>query len=306
MIKLKFRVIQCAAMSLALWTTALPAMAAINVFACEAQWGALTRELTGDNATVYVATTALQDVHHIQARPSLLAAVRRANLLVCTGAELEIGWLPVLLRDSGNAMIQPGRAGHFEAVNHVTMLDIPATTDRSQGDVHAMGNPHVHTDPRNIRLIAVALAKQLTVIDPQNAETYTKRLADFDLRWRDALARWELKAAPLRGATVIEHHLSFRYLFNWAGVKVAGQLEPKPGVEPSVSHLAGLLARQQTDPARWIVRASFNAPRASQWLAERAKIPALMLPFSVGGNAASKDLFSWFDSMLDVLLEAPR
>ncbi len=285
---------------------AQPVAAAIEVFACEPEWGALVTELAGDNAKVFVATTAAQNVHHIQARPSLIAAVRRAKLAVCTGADLEVGWLPILLRESGNAMIQRGGPGYFEAARYVAMMDIPTRLDRSDGDVHAMGNPHVHTDPRNLPPIATALANQLAMIDPGNATIYRERLHSFDIRWRDALARWSNKAASLRGIAVIEHHRSFSYLFNWAGVRVVGYLEPKPGVEPSTGHLASLLERQKTEGARLIVRASFNDPRASQWFAERAKIPAIVLPYSVGGNAVSKDLFSWFDNMIDLLVAASQ
>ena len=289
-----------------LTVVARPAEAAINVFACEPEWGSLVTEIAGDNAKLYVATTAFQNVHHIQAKPSLLAAVRRASLVVCTGAELEAGWLPILMRESGNAAIQRGQPGYFEVARHVSMIDIPTRLDRSEGDVHAMGNPHVHTDPRNIPPIATALAKQLAVIDAGNATTYRTRLVDFEERWRNALVGWEQKAAPLRSIAVVEHHRSFSYFFNWMGVRVVGYLEPKPGVDPSTGHLASLLARQKTDAARLIVRASFNDARASQWLAERAQIPAVVLPFSVGGDANSKDLFTWFDRMLDVMLTATR
>ncbi len=285
---------------------AQPVAAAIDVFACEPEWGALVTELAGDHAKLYVATTAAQNVHHIQARPSLLAAVRRANLLVCTGAELEVGWLPILMRESGNANIQRGQSGFFEAARYAALIDIPTRLDRSDGDVHSMGNPHVHTDPRNIVPIATALAKQLAMIDPGNAAAYRARLADFEQRWRDALVRWEQQVGPLRGLAVVEHHRSFSYFFNWAGVKVVGYLEPKPGVDPSTSHLASLLDRQKGDAARLIVRASFNDPRASQWLADRARIPAVVLPFSVGGNADSKDLFTWFDSMIGIMVKASQ
>jgi zinc/manganese transport system substrate-binding protein len=281
-----------------------PVVAAIEVFACEPEWAALVTELAGSNAKLYVATTANQNVHHIQARPSLLAAVRRANLVVCTGAELEVGWLPILIRESGNANVRPGQSGYFEAASQVAMINVPTRLDRSDGDVHAMGNPHVHTDPRNIPPIAAALAKQLSTIDRDNAATYRARLADFEQRWRNALVGWERKAIPLRNLAVVEHHRSFSYFFNWAGVKVVGYLEPKPGVEPSTGHLASLLERQKTDAVRLIVRASFNDGRASQWFAERAKIPAVVLPFTVGGNAESKDLFTWFDSLIGSAVKA--
>jgi zinc/manganese transport system substrate-binding protein len=281
-----------------------PACAALNVLACEPEWGALVKEIAGDQASVYNATTALQDVHHIQARPSLLAAARRADLLVCTGAELEAGWLPLLTRESGNAKIQPGTPGHFEAARFVTLIDLPARLDRSEGDVHAQGNPHIQTDPRNIARVAAALAERLAQLDPANAAAYRSRERSFAQRWQQAIARWEARAAALRGVRVVEHHRAFSYLFRWVGIEAAGYLEPKPGLEPSTSHMAQLIEMQKARPAKLVVRTSYNDPRASQWFAERAKIPAVMLPFSVGGTDASKDLFSWFDDLLDRLLKA--
>jgi zinc/manganese transport system substrate-binding protein len=285
---------------------ALPALAALDVFACEPEWGALATELAGDNADVYVATTALQDVHHIQARPSLIAAARRADLLVCTGAELEVGWLPVLLRQSGNNRIQRGHPGYFEATRYVRLIEIPSRLDRAQGDVHPMGNPHIHTDPRNIARVADALAQRLGEVDPGHASTYQSRLQDFSQRWSRATSRWKRGAAPLHGVRVIEHHKGFSYLFDWLGIRAVGFLEPKPGVEPTTGHLAELLAQQRRNPAKMVIRASYNNPRASEWFAERAHIPVVVLPFTVGGDSASKDLFSWYDDMIERLLEANR
>jgi zinc/manganese transport system substrate-binding protein len=280
------------------------AQAALNVLACEPEWGALVKELAGEQASVYNATSALQDVHHIQARPSLLAAARRADLLVCTGAELEVGWLPLLTRESGNAKIQPGAPGFFEAARFVTLIDVPARLDRSEGDVHSQGNPHIQTDPRNIARVAAALAERLAQLDPANAAAYRSRERSFAERWQQATARWEQRGAALRGVRVVEQHRAFSYLFRWVGIEAVGYLEPKPGLEPSTSHMAQLIEMQKARPAKLIVRTSYNDPRASQWFAERAKIPAVMLPFSVGGSDAAKDLFSWFDDLLDRLLKA--
>ena len=164
---------------------AAPALARepLKVVACEPEWAALTKELAGDKVSVYTATHALQDPHAIQAKPSLIAAVRNAELLVCTGAELEVGWLPVLLRQAGNAAVQPGRPGHFEAAEQVPMLEVPGRLDRADGDVHAEGNPHIQTDPRNIAKVAQALSQRLTEVDPANAALYRQRQADFQLRW---------------------------------------------------------------------------------------------------------------------------
>jgi zinc/manganese transport system substrate-binding protein len=281
-----------------------PASAALNVLACEPEWGALTHELAGDRARVYEASTALQDVHHIQARPSLIAAARRADLVVCTGAELEVGWLPVLVRESGNDRIQPNTPGYFEAARYVNLIEIPTRLDRREGDVHPEGNPHIQTDPRNILKVAQALAERLAQIDPANAAAYQARYRAFDARWRQSIAKWEREAAPLKGLEGVVHHQAFDYLFRWLGIQTVGSLEPLPGVDPTISHMTALLEAQKTNPAKMVVRASYNDPRASEWFAGRAHIEAVMLPFSVGGDDASKDLFSWYDDMLAILLKA--
>lgn len=282
------------------------AHAALNVFACEPEWGALATELGGDAVKVYTATTAMQDPHHIEARPSLIAQMRRANLAVCTGAELEIGWLPVLLQQSGNAAIQPGQPGYFEAARQVALLEKPMVLDRAQGDIHAAGNPHVQTDPRNIARVAQALAARMAEVDPARAALYHARLAGFNTRWNAAIARWQAEAAPLRGMPIAVQHLGFPYLENWLGLKQVAVLEPKPGVAPSVGQLADVAARLKATPARAVIRAAYQDPRPSEWLAAHAGIPAIALPFTVGGSARAGDLFGLFDDTVDQLLRAAR
>ena len=286
--------------------TSLPTLAnaAVNVFACEPEWGALATELGGEAVKVYTATTAMQDPHHIEARPSLIAQMRRAKLVVCTGAELEVGWLPVLLRQAGNAAIQPGQPGYFEATRYVTMREKPAVLDRSQGDVHPGGNPHIQTDPRNIARVAQALSARLSEIDPTQRAQYQRRLADFNTRWNAAMARWQTQAAPLKGMSIAVQHRAFPYLEDWLGLKQVAVLEPKPGVEPSVAHLAAIAERLKTTPARAVLRAAYQSPRPSKWLSEQANIPVVVVPFTVGGSARAKDLFGLFDDTLDQLLKA--
>ncbi|HQT29801.1 MAG TPA: zinc ABC transporter substrate-binding protein [Thiobacillus sp.] len=284
----------------------LSAYAALNVFACEPEWAALAREIGGDAVKVYTATTAMQDPHRIEARPSLIAQTRRAGLVVCTGAELEVGWLPLLLRESGNAAVQPGRSGYFEATRYVTLLDKPAIVDRSQGDVHAAGNPHIQTDPRNLARVGAALTQRLTEIDPAHAAAYQTRWKAFSARWEIAIARWQQQAAPLKGVPVAVQHKSFTYLINWLGLREVATLEPKPGVEPSVGYLAEVAARLKTSPAKMVLRAAYQSPRASEWLAQRAGIPAVALPFTVGGAPGADDLFDLFDVTLADLLKAAK
>ena len=283
---------------------ALPAAAALNVFACEPEWGALARELGGDKVSVYAATTALQDPHRIEARPSLIARVRSADLLVCTGAELEIGWLPLLLIQSGNNRIQHGAPGYFEASQYVAKIEIPRTVDRSLGDIHTSGNPHVHLDPRNIAGVADALAERLVQLDPANAHAFKARANAFRERWRAALSRWEQRAAPLKGVPVVVYHKDMSYFLNWAGMREAGSLEPKPGVPATPAHLAELVEQMKRNPAKVVVYSAYSSPRAAEFLSERTRIPSLMLPFTVGGTEKAKDLFGLFDDTISRLLAA--
>lgn len=281
-----------------------PAQAALNVFACEPEWGALALELGGDKISIYNATQALQDVHHMQAKPSLIAKMRSTHLVVCTGLELEIGWLPMVLRQAGNAAVLPGKPGYFEAGNYVTRLEIPQRLDRADGDVHALGNPHIQTDPRNITKVSVALTQRLAEIDPSNAAYYQARQKDFAQRWQIAMQRWETQARPLKGVAVVVQHKAFPYLSNWLGLREVATLEPKPGIDPTSSHLAEVLMQLQQHPARMVIRAAYNDDRASLWLTEKAKIPAVILPFTVGGADRTNDLFGLFDVTVTRLLDA--
>lgn len=285
---------------------AAPTWAALNIFACEPEWAALAQELGGDKISAYSATTGMQDPHHIQPRPSLIAKARGANLLLCTGAGLEEGWLPLLLRQAANPDIQPGRPGYFEAAAAVTKLEIPVRLDRAEGDIHAAGNPHIQLDPRNIKLVADALLLRLVRIDPDNLAYYETRYKSFRERWSGAMARWEKQAAPLRGAAVVVHHKAFPYLSNWLGLKEVAVLEPKPGIEPTATHLAGILAQLQTQPARLVLRAGYNDGRPAQWLGERSQTPVVALPMTVGGSEQAKDLFALFDDILARLLGAAK
>jgi len=283
-----------------------PTAAALNIFACEPEWGALARELGGDKASIYVATTALQDPHRIEARPSLIARARTADLVVCTGAELEIGWMPLVQTQSGNARIQAGQPGYFEAAGQLVLIEIPQRVDRSMGDVHAAGNPHVHLDPSNIARVAAALAERMAQLDPGDAAQYRARARAFLERWQQASARWEKEGAPLKGMPIVVYHKDMTYLIRWLGLREVGALEPKPGVPPTASHLSELLTRLGRDPAKAVVRAAYADPRAAQWLSERAKIPALMLPFTVGGSERAKDLYGLFDDTLSRLLAVQK
>ena len=276
--------------------------AEINVFACEPEWASLAAEIGGDKVNVFSATHARQDPHHIRARPSLIAKARRADLIFCSGGGLEVGWLPLLLQKSGGDT-QPGTVGYLMASEYVTILEKPTVVDRSLGDVHPEGNPHVHLDPRNLMLIAEQLSGRLSAIESENADFYQRNLEEFSVRLTKSIERWQVEAQLLKEIEVVVHHKGFSYLLNWLGMIEAASLEPKPGIPPTVSHLESLLKQLKSRPASLIIRTAYESGDASEWLSEKAGIPAIVLPYTIDGDPQSGDLFSLLDRTLSLLIE---
>lgn len=280
------------------------AAADARVFACEPEWAALAGEIGGDNVTVYSATHGRQDAHYIRARPSLIAQVRRADIVFCSGAELEVGWLPVLMERGARQVVQPGQPGHLMAADHVEVMERPERIDRSLGDIHPSGNPHVHLDPLNIARLAVELAGRLARVDPGNAAAYRARLADFEARWAVATKRWRVRAEGLRGMKVVVHHAAWVYLIGWTGLDRVARLERISGVPPTASHLQGLVQRVRTTGAAAILLAPHDPGDAADWLSQRTGVPVIELPFTVGGQDEAGDLFALYDVTLALLEKA--
>jgi zinc/manganese transport system substrate-binding protein len=291
---------------LCLLAGACPAQAAIKVLATTPEWASLTRELGSDKVNVYAATTAFQDAHRVEAKPSLIARARNADLVVATGAQLEVGWLPVLLQESGNPRVQPGQPGYFEATQQVRLLEVPSSVDRSMGDVHPLGNPHILLDPHNIATVAAALSRRLAQVDTANAAYYTQRGDEFQSRWREAMQRWETGAAPLKDVGVVVIHRDQAYMTHWTGMRELAAIEPKPGVPPSAGYLASLVAKLKDSPPKMILRNAYNDPKAVNWLSEQIHAPVVLLPYTVGGTPEAKDLFGLFDDTLARLLAAAK
>ncbi len=277
--------------------------AALNVFTCEPEWAALVKELSDGEINIYSATTSTQDPHHIQARPSLIAKARRADLLICTGAELEAGWLPLLLRKAGNAKIQPGQPGYFMASDYVDMLEVPTTLDRSLGDIHASGNPHIHLDPNNILRVAEALTQRLLELDESAGQSYRKNHKQFIKHWQQLMADWSQRAASLRGKKIVMHHNSWPYMNHWLGLNVVATLEPIPGVPPSSSHLARLKKRLSHEDVAMIIHASYINERSAQWLSSKTGIPVVSLPATVDFQQG-ETLAQFYEALIDALMAA--
>lgn len=286
----------------------LHSAAELRVLACEPEWASLAEAIGGDQVSVSSATNPFQDPHYIEARPSLISSVRKADLLICSGAQLEIGWLPMLLKKANNPKVLPGKDGFLEASSYVKRLDVPNNVDRSQGDMHPQGNPHVQMNPHNITVIAAEVGRRMAQLDEANATYYEQSTADFLSRWAEATAKWEIRAAPLAGQRVVCHHKSWVYLEDWLKLEEVATLEPVPGIPPTTAHLSMLLNLLGTDGsgADFIIRAPFQSDKPSLWLEERTGIPAVMLPLSVGGSDSATDLFSLFDDILDRLLSGEK
>ena len=286
-----------------LFAAAPTALAELEIFACEPEWGALARELGGEDVKVRNATSALQDPHFVTARPSLIARVRKADLVLCNGADLEVGWLPLLLRQSNNRDVQPGTDGLFLAADYIAKLEVPATVDRALGDIHPQGNPHIVGNPHNISIVARELAARLQALDPDKAAAYAARYAEFEARWRQAIAGWEERAAALSGLPIVVQHKTWVYLTDWLGLKVITTLEPRPGIPPTTSHLQKVLNEIRDSKPRLILNAAYENSKPSRWLAERTGVPAVTLPYTVGGSDEAADIFTLYETTLTLLLD---
>lgn len=258
----------------------MPARAEFQVFACEPEWAALARELMPD-AQYTTATSYLQDPHYIEARPSLIAAMRRADIAVCTGASLEAGWLPTLLQRAANPGVQPGRPGLFFAADHARLHAPHDHVDRSMGDVHPEGNPHVHLSPDEVPEVAEALAGRLAELRPEAASDIQARYIRWRGQWNRLRAGWREQAEAVRGYSVVVQHSSFWYLLDWLGMDAATDLEPKPGLSPGAGYLGRLLQDPAVGEAKAVLIARHQDPAPAQWLADRTSLPVIIVPGTV-------------------------
>ena len=278
-----------------------------TVFACEPEWAALTRVLL-PSAMVYVATHAHQDPHHIEARPALIAQLRAADIAVCTGADLEAGWLPTLQQRAANPRVQDGSPGMFYAADNVALIDAApgAIGGPFSGDVHAAGNPHLHTDPNRLLGVMQALSEQLQALQPAHKLAIAQRQVQFETAWKARIIAWERRAKPLRGREVVAQHSGFAYLWQWLGMKQVADLEPQPGMAPTPGHLQQVLRQLRVKPPLAVVVSSYQDPRSARWLVGQlgGNLPLLMLPATVANPSDADALGQWVDQLLDNLLKA--
>lgn len=279
------------------------AHARLDVFACVPEWGALARVIGADRVNVTDATSALDNPEVMAPTPGLISKLAQADLIVCTGAELEDSWLPDMLERAGNANVVEGAPGHFLAANYVKLIEEENDGDERHLHLHGEGNPHIQGDPRNVQRVAAQLARRMIELDPEGETVYTDSVKAFLAEMGALIKELEAKAEPLRGINVAVQHNHSAYVLDWLGMNTAATVEPEPGVAPGPQHLAEVIDAVAAKGIKFIIYATYEDPGSSRYVAERAGIPMVKLPFTVGGVPEASDLASFYRETVDRLLD---
>lgn len=270
---------------------------ALTIFACEPEWAALSRQLAPE-AKVYSATHVYQDPHYIEARPSLIAKLAKADLAICSGASLEAGWLPALQKRASNRKVADGSIGMLYLSEHVNTIEKHEKGFFSTEHVHPEGNPHFHLDPERVAQLAAVISERMQQIDPEQKDQYVQSLQRWQSEWQGSIEGWQAIAEKLRSKPIVVQHSSFSYLLNWAGMKVIADLEPNPGVPPTMTHLQGVVATVKQQPPVAVVTNWYQNDKGARWLSEEAHVTHLSLPATVDLEGEINDLTKLFDHLL--------
>ena len=281
------------------------ARAGLNVVATTEDLADLTRQVGGDKVKVETIARGYQDPHFVEAKPSFILKLAKADLLVLVGRDLEVGWLPPLVDQSRNGRIRPGADGYLDASLSARILDVPTgPITRAMGDVHPLGNPHYWLDPGNGRRAAKAIADKLARLDPGNASTFAARYADFDRRLADAERRWDAMMAPYKGLKVVTYHKSWPNFAERFSLDVIGYVEPRPGIPPSPGHTLQLMAEMRRQGVKILLVEPYFDLRTPNSIGRETGARVLVMPPSVGGEKEITDYFELFDYDLDLLVTA--
>ena len=278
---------------------ASPAVAKLNVVATLPWIGSLADDIGKDRIKVTTLVKPSQDPHYVEAKPSMILEVRRADLLLFNGLELEIGYLPVLVESSRNPKIQPGTPGHFDCSQFVEVIEKPAAVDRSMGDVHPLGNPHYHLSPRNIYRVAGGIAEILAAANPESAGFYRANLSAWESRFKEKEKQW--MEYPLKGKKFIPYHKFFEYLAREFGFEILGYVEPKPGIPPSAGWVEKIIELAKRMKPEAILTTSYYGTREVTFLSQKSGVKYIVVPHDVGATPACKDWFSLMDQVLAAL-----
>ena len=273
--------------------------AALNIVTTTEDLAAIAKEVAGKHANIIALTPGTRDPHFAEARPSMIRQVHKADILFVVGAELEVGWLPALVQSSRNSKLMPGQSGYVDLSRSVSLLGvIKGPVDRSMGDVHAGGNPHYWLDPRNAMPISQAMADALSHKDAANADSYQQNVKNFQTRLSSKLLQWQQQMSQFKSMPVVTYHTSFDYLAVAFGLDIRGQIEPKPGIAPSASHLAGLIKRIQDERIQAVLVEPYYEQRSSHMLHSKTGIGVYVIPQSVGSQPEINNYFQLFDAIV--------
>jgi zinc/manganese transport system substrate-binding protein len=275
--------------------------AQLRVVATTPDLASVAREIAGDRANVVALAKPTEDPHFVDAKPSFVVTLNRADALVEGGAELELGWLPPLLENSRNSRIAAGAPGHVVASEGIRLLEVPTSFDRSKGDIHSLGNPHFMIDPVAAKTVARNIASHLGQIDPKNAAIYNANLAKFNSRIDAKLAGWQQQLAPYRGAKIVTYHRDFVYLAQRFGLTIVDELEPKPGIAPSPAHLAQVIGKMRANNVKVILVQPFQNRKTAETVARQTGAAVLDTPQQPGAASNTNSYFDMMDNLVGAL-----
>jgi zinc/manganese transport system substrate-binding protein len=275
-----------------------PVVAQIRVVATTPDLASVAREIGGDRVSVVALAKPTEDPHFVDAKPSFIVTLNRADALIEGGAELELGWLPPLLENARNGKIGAGAPGRIVASEGIRLLEIPSSFDRSKGDIHSLGNPHFMVDPGSVRIVARNIANHFSQIDPKNAATYNGNLARFNTRLDSKLAEWQKTLAPFRGAKIVTYHRDFIYLAQRFGFSIVDELEPKPGIAPSPAHLAQVIGEMKANNAKVILVQPFQNRKTAETVARQTGATVLDTPQQPGAVSNTATYFDMMDNLV--------
>lgn len=298
-------VLRCAVIAMvALSGLGASAARRIRVVATTPDLAAIAREIGGTAVDVTALAKPTEDPHFVDAKPSHIVTLNRADVLIEGGAELELGWLPPLLENARNARIASGSRGRIVATDGVKMFEVPAAFDRSKGDVHSQGNPHFLIDPVNVRIVAANIASHFAQVDPQSAALYKANLAAFNAKLDTKLAEWQKMLAPYRGAKLVTYHKDFPYLAERFNLEIVENLEPKPGIAPSPAHIARVIQAMKAAQARVIIVQPYQNRRTAETVARQTGAVVLDIPQQPGARKDTPTYFDMMDYMVTTLATA--
>jgi zinc/manganese transport system substrate-binding protein len=294
-----------ALLTLAALAVPVVASANVDVVTTTEDLASLVREVGGDHAKIESLARGYQDPHYVEAKPSFILKLHKADLLVAVGRDLELGWLPSLQRQSRNAKVQVGAPGYLDASLTARILEIPqGQVTRAMGDVHPQGNPHYWLDPANGRRVAEAIQAKLSELDPANAESFARNYADFDRRLAEAEKRWDAALLPYKGTKIVTYHRSWPNFCERFGLDVIGYVEPRPGIPPSPGHTLDLIAEMKREQVRLILVEPYFDTKTPESIARETGAHLLVMPPSVGGEKEITDYIGLFDWNVRLLVDA--